>query len=904
MRQSILVVFLFFIANCALAQVNSTCGAASQFCSGSSSQYPSVTGAAPAQGASSWGCLGSQPNPAWFTIPVTQNGNINISLSATFDIDFICWGPFTQADINNGAACSNLGPTTQVPNSPGNFSSPTNTSQGCSYSGSNTETVVIPNAIVGQVYILLITNFSNQPQQITVNPGASSGAIGGMTVTGTPSVCAGGSATLDVAPGSGIASVYWLGPTGGFGSNFHQVVNNLQGTTVYTVVGYAATGQSCTATQIVSVQPTPTPAIVNNSPVCALNTASFLVTGANSYVWHGPAQFYSNVAAPAFNVDLQNSGTYTVIGSIGPCAGTGTTNLVVRPNPTVTVGKQGNFCYGKSFSLLSNGAMTYTWSGPGGFNYQGQNPLFVNNNFGMSGLYTIVGETNGCKGTGTVNVTINPLPFVTASTTGSICQNGSATLTAGGAYSYLWTGPFVNGAHQTTIGLVNSQLSSAGIYTVVGTDLNGCVNTATVYQQIRNNPYVNIYSTDACVNKTITLSANGGDYYHWEGPVGFVSNQQYPVITNANTFHAGVYNLTVTSVYGCVSTASIPVNVFLNPQVSVTGSIAVCKGKNFYFTANGALNYKWLGSTGIVTQNPTFSISSTSPNLETTYTLVGTDGNFCSNFIPFYPIVNELPSARVVPSMVTGCAPLCTDLVFEPHSPDIIKSDWKLNGAGTVSQIVPSAHVCLDAPSIYTVSVLLTDAKTCTSTITNTVEAYATPKANFSYTPDQPTENDNVITFSDQSSNTDIQGWTWNFYEANGNGKDTSLKQNQTITYAETGNYLVRLKVTAKNGCVDSITRLLVIAEDPTFFIPNSFTPNDDGLNDVFFPKSRAVVAYEMQIFNRWGQLLYTTTDLTQGWDGKKDGATMPNGTYIYKFTVSNADKNPRVYRGEFSLIK
>lgn len=887
---------------------NSSCSSAAPFCSGSASQYPAGTNSQLPAG-QYIGCLGSAPNPAFFTIPVTSTGALTLGISAAHDVDFICWGPFSTSGPNGPSTyCSNLNAANQVPNVPG-------VSNGCSYSGSATETLIIPNATIGEVYVLMVTNFSNQSQSINISP-SGSGAIGGLSISGTSSVCAGKSATAVVTPGSSIQSVIWSGPSGYLGSNYAQTFNNIQTTTIYTLTGISITGQSCTATHEVSVSPTPTPIIINNSPICVNDPIVFTVSGGNNYLWSGPALYSSSAGPTASNTpitftpipsaQLANSGTYSVLVSLSTCTAIGTTYMLVKPNPTVTVSKAGDLCFGKSFSLLSNGATTYTWTGPNNFSFQGQNPLFLNNAFNMSGNYYVTGKTNGCTSTGTVPITINPLPNIIASSSGSVCQNSSLTLSASGGSTYAWAGPGLFTSHLGTVNIASSTLLNAGTYTVTGRDTNGCVNTATLNQTVRPVPYPNIYSADACITKNLLLSANGGATYKWSGPAYFTSSAQNPVISNASLLNSGVYNLTVTSTYGCVQTASVQGNVYMNPNVQVLGNIGACKDKVFSFSATGAINYKWLNSVGIVTESPTFAILASAPDLQSTYTLVGTDGHFCSSFVPFYPVVYQNPVALILPETEKNCAPFCTKINLNILSTNVTNYQWKFSDGETLPAQSDHYTKCFATPGITTVSVTLTDANTCTSVITRTIEAFVSPKADFIYTPDKPTENDNVITFMDNSQNTEVASWSWDFYQENKNTiMDTSEKSSVTLTYKDLGNYQVYLKVTGKNGCTDSITKIITLAEDPSFFVPSAFTPNGDGLNDLFMPKLVAVSIYQMRVFDRWGKLLFSTTDPTKGWDGKLNGGdVLTTDTYIYRFDVTGYDKTPKVYTGHFSLIK
>jgi len=918
MKQLFILTCIFLSLGLSAQNANNQCSNPTPFCTSSPMNFPAGTGSPNSQVGPNYGCLGSQPNPAWFYMQMAQSGPVTIVISAITDVDFICWGPFSTLAGN----CNNLTAANTVPNQ-GPWNAPT--SNGCSYSGSATETLIIPNAVAGQFYILLVTNYSNQPQNVNLTQtnanaagaGATNcGVICGVQVSGIDTVCAGRSATLSVSTTTDVQSITWFGPNGYIGSNYNnQVIPNLQANTTVTVLANTNQGGStgtCSVTHPINVIANPVPVVINNGPICAGQTASLAASGATNYVWSGPAGYLytssgalSNVALP--NAQAANMGVYHVtLTAAHNCTATGSTNLIVKPNPTVTIGKNGDFCFGKSFNLLSAGAITYTWAGPNAFSFQGQNPLFTNNNFAMSGNYTVTGQTNGCKSATTISLTVFPLPTIIASTSGSVCQGQSVALTATGAVTYTWSGPLIPATHQSVVVLSSTTPTMSGTYSVVGKDINGCVNSNTVAQIVRPTPFVNIYSSDACLGKNINLSSDGGSTYAWTGPADFSSTSQNPVINNAASYNSGVYNVTVTSNYGCTQTASVLSNVYSNPDVKVSGAMEVCSGRSFHFSAQGAVNYKWLNSTGIVTQDPNFVISSISPQLQTSYTLVGTDGHFCSSGVPFYPVVYQNPVANIVPSIQRGCTPFCTDINLDVLSTSVTAVSWKLSD-GSVSHDVAYGKKCITTAGVYTLNATLTDARTCSSVVTTTVEALVTPKADFTFTPDRPTINDNVVTFSDATHNTKVSDWTWHFAtNESATLNDTVYKQTVTRTYADVGNYLVWYKVVATNGCVDGTQKVLVLAEDFAFYIPNAFTPNGDGLNDIFMPKMLAVTYYEMQVFTRWGLLLFSTNDPTKGWDGRmsSSGDVLPTDTYIYKCTVSDSDKSLKTYKGQFSLIK
>jgi gliding motility-associated-like protein len=898
MKQFIFSFLIILSTYSFVAQTNQTCANPQPFCTGQTMQFPAGVNSGNAQAGPNYGCLGSQPNPAWFYFQMGTSGPVSISMSAANDIDFICYGPFPTLAGN----CGNLTAGNTVD---------------CSYSGSATETCVIANAVAGQFYLLLITNFSNANQPITFNqnnsntPGAGQtncGVLCSMTVTGTSSLCAGQTGTLSVTTGTSIQSVLWSGP-GAFTSNSpNPSITNMIASGTYTCLG-TTTGtnpatNTCAVTKSITVVQNPTLTITNNGPVCAGTTASLTGGGATSYSWAGPGGLISNIAAPVIpNAQPVNAGVYSLLGSTAGCTATANTTLQVNANPTVTASNSGSYCAGQSFNLSSNGATSYTWSGPGGYSSNLQNPNFGNIAVNLSGTYTVLGATNGCTSTANTALIVNPLPTIVAVTSGNVCENFSLTLSAVGGTSYIWAGPAGFSSFQQNPAISSAIMANNGTYTVTGTDQNGCINTTTVAVLIYAKPVITVAGSNACIETQLQPTSSGGATYNWTGPSGYTSNQQNPIINNVGFNNAGVYSVTVTSVAGCVSNGSVFCNVFSKPTINFTGNTEACKGDIFSFLGNGGINYKWLATFGIVTTNTLLTVSSISNSLQTTYTLVGADGNGCTNTVVVRPIVLGLPYGLISPASEGGCVPFCTTFNFQKGSPIITNINWSFSNGNTFKDSV-NVYQCFTTAGIHTVNISLVDSKGCKGSSTATVEGYPIPKAEFSYSPDAPNENDNVITFTDETGNAKITDWYWDFYS---NGKDTSNKSNTTYTFPEIGNYFVYLKVTSDHGCVDSIVKKLTIVEDVTFFIPNSFTPNGDGNNEVFLPKGVGVKKYRMDIFDRWGQLVYTSTDLYQGWDGKskKGGDILPQDVYVYKISVTNNNSSkPKSYTGHVTLMK
>jgi len=185
-----------------------------------------------------------------------------------------------------------------------------------------------------------------------------------------------------------------------------------------------------------------------------------------------------------------------------------------------------------------------------------------------------------------------------------------------------------------------------------------------------------------------------------------------------------------------------------------------------------------------------------------------------------------------------------------------------------------------------------------------TVADLAGPQAVFSVSA-TVTDVDQVVYFYDYSVG--AISWNWTFGDGN-----TSVLQNPTNTYSTPGNYDVWLYVEDNFGCRDSTTQNILVNNVFTIHIPNSFSPNGDGINDVFKPIGIRIDVenYLMQIFDRWGKKIFETTDLNKGWDGSVNGKSIAdkdimNATFVYYiYVVEEGTDADHEYRGGVNLIR
>lgn len=486
---------------------------------------------------------------------------------------------------------------------------------------------------------------------------------------------------------------------------------------------------------------------------------------------------------------------------------------------------------------------------------------------------------------------------------------GTATVVPTGGtpvYTYLWSG----------VGAQTTQTASAltaGVYTVTVTDQNGCTVTGSVNVTEPAPLSVIPSPTDTiCIGGTSQIygAGYGGTpaYTYVWSPLSFPGagpNSVTPVVTTT-------YGVYVVDANGCES-APQPITVFVNPPISLvaTGGV-ICAGQTGNLNAvatggnGGPYSYSWTPGSGLssaTAQNPTAS-----PTATTIYTVTVDDG--CT--MPFYGVsdtaqITVLPNpvSFIVANDTAGCEAFTVN--FTGLSDIGINYTWNFGDGSPAQNGQPVTHTYPNAGT-YTVSLTTTSGLGCSSTVTNTdyITVYPSPTAAFSYSPTSLTESAPLASFFNESTPNPLT-YAWDFDFPGGGTMDTL--QNPTYAYTDSGTYTVQLIVINNYGCTDTAYHELTVTPEYIFYAPNAFTPtNHDGVNDTFFPKGIGIDPnnFKMMIFDRWGNMIYSTEDINKGWDGRANGGDniAQRDVYVWKVFTKDPFGGKHEYIGRVTLVR
>ena len=289
------------------------------------------------------------------------------------------------------------------------------------------------------------------------------------------------------------------------------------------------------------------------------------------------------------------------------------------------------------------------------------------------------------------------------------------------------------------------------------------------------------------------------------------------------------------------------------------------------------------------------------------YTLTAIDNNNCENSTATKVHVYALPQGYLVSQPPQGCAPLLAELQLnETHNNSAITQvDWRMTQPKEQALNTQKAftHQFTQAGH-YTIVGTLKDANQCVNTTTTHIEVYPKPLADFTYYPEKPVEGVDDVVFNNTSKG--AKEFTWFLqHQNNAQGEqEWSQMEHPVYRFNEPGIYPIILQASNQWLCSDTIVKTIKVEADFNVYIPNTFTPNEDGNNEYFLPITRGVKLYELMIFNRWGKKLFETNDPTKGWDGTYQGQACKQEVYIWKLIVSANNGQQKQLSGEVLLVR
>ena len=705
---------------------------------------------------------------------------------------------------------------------------------------SNAQDLVIPNITIANngTYTLTVTNITGCQSTSSVDVSNIVPTPITPTITTNSPVCIDGTIELaiqEMYTGTTVTYNWTNGAGQTIGTGISTVSISSNDPLAISPYRVSVTVDGCT-----SDLSTPTPVIVNDLPLAIATNGGAIcpdsdgqlfanpIAGA-SYEWRelGSTTIISTEQNPVI-IGLTATTTYELTVILNGCVSNplATTTIQVTPNPAVTPTYNYSLnadCSPSDLSLFANasfgvGPYNFAWTGPNGFNSSLENPIIANVTEMFNGTYDLtITDANGCVGTGNllVNGITDAIPQPVISTDGIICDGGVIQISIpeyiGSSVIYDWTIPSITNVtglntNVLTINPVDSAMHE-GNY-IVQVTIDGCVITSNIFNlELHPTPTAVPTSTPTpmCEGAELSLTANaiGASTYVWNGPNGFTSNAENPVLSNITIANNGTYTLTVTNVTGCSTTTEIVVsNISETPATPVITAVnSVCTDATFTLAVQQqyvgtTVAYNWtngvgatIGTGATVTMSPG-SVLAISP-----YRVTVTVNDCPSNLSDPIEIIEE----NLPPAVATNGGAICPDEVAQLFANPIAGAsyEWRVAGNPLIVSTEQNPLIPLSASTVFELTVISVNG--CVSNPLSYTQQIvhgaptANPNASYSVNADcTPAD----LTLTSNATGTGLL-YTWT-----GPNGYTSNAENPVISNASSDNNgSYSLVVTTANGC-------------------------------------------------------------------------------------------------------
>jgi len=711
-------------------------------------------------------------------------------------------------------------------------------------------------------------------------------------------ICLGDSAQLSA---SGGAIYIWSPPDSLTDANIANPIAFPSSTTDYAIT--ITDSNSCvnSDTVLLSVNALPNVDAGADVTICFGDSTQLNASGGISYSW-SPADSLTNpnIANPiAFPADT--TAYIVTITDSNSCINSDTIIVFVQPLPPIDAGNDTAICIGDCANLLATGGNSYLWSPATGLSDPNiPNPLACPDS---NTTYFVLGSTNknlitnGNFESGNAGITTD-LNLFNPPAPPNISVEEYSIVTDASQASSNWIGTdHTSGNGNFFVAFYNVDTLNAWCQTV-------SVNPNTNYTFSAWFTSLEVPMTSALLQ--ITINGNTVLTFMtpftsgtWQETIGIWNSQSN---TTATICIQGIWGFEgatwfgmddvyfVEQIGGCSNVDSVTVTVNSLPIADAGNDTSICAGESVQLNATGGQTYSWSPSAGL--SNPNISNPLASPADSTKYYVTVTNSNACSNVDS---VVITIFSILVIPDISTceGDSILLSVTTSNGYSPFVYQ--WS-PPTGLSNTAVQNPNASPSSNTIYTVKVI--DFTGCADSASISVSVLGNPTANFTFVL-QPSCEGIFAAFENQSENADFYNWLFS-------DGDTSSAENPSHVFEYEQVMNVILTALNSSGCNDEISISEPIEKFIDYFnltIPNVFTPNNDGQNDWFEIdfNNKLQECTDLNIYNRWGQLVFTSSGNTHSWNGRTfDGEEAQNGTYYFVFEINTLPP----FRGAITLMR
>lgn len=640
--------------------------------------------------------------------------------------------------------------------------------------------------------------------------------------------------------------------------------------------------------------------------------------GTINYLWNFGNGITSTQTNPFYSYPA--TGTYIVklVATTGTgCKDSTIRTITVNPSPTATfsVNTASQCVSGNQFSFTNNssittGTLTYAWTFGDGNVSANANPSHSYINAGTYTVKLVVTSALGCKDSTTRSINVYAKPtvdFSVNSLTQCVNENSfvfsnNTTITSG-TITYVWR--FGDGNTATSANATHSYLT-AGTYIVklIAVTNNGCSDSTTQAVTVNPKPTVDFsidnaaqcLSANQFVFNNLSAIASGILTHAWNFGNGATSIQTSPTYTYGAS---GVYfvKLLTTSAAGCRDSITRSITVHAMPTGALNTPVTnlLCEGGTVSLSASGGTSYQWFINGGAIVGATSATYAA---NLPGTYSVNVVSSNGCVSAATGTITLQLVRKPTVNFIYDKYCAGFPTQFTDQSNTTNsnVVTYSW-IFGQGQGSSTQQNPVYTFPTASTYSVSLTVTPVA-CPALATSITKPVSTvaPPANQRYTSLNAVENRDL-----QLEARVFGGATYSW--APSSGLSSSTISNPIFNYNAQGDYVI--SITTGIGCVIKDTQLVRIFKAKEIYVPKGFSPNNDGNNDKISPRLVGVRALNyFKVFNRWGQMIFMSTSINEGWDGTYKGVKQPIESYVWTAEGVDIDNNIIKRTGTFLLLR
>jgi gliding motility-associated-like protein len=566
-----------------------------------------------------------------------------------------------------------------------------------------------------------------------------------------------------------------------------------------------------------------------------------------------------------------------------------------------------SYCQGLTVNFVNNsyGGSTYAWDfGVPGINNDVSSAFQPTYTYPSPGTYTaslIVNPGQACSDTAYMTLTVNNPFSVSWNSNDSLCIIGNSFNFIGissappGTGTYNWSfGTGASIASATGLNVSNVSFNAAGFHPVTITGNDGaCVTSFTDSVFLFDVPvaHASVPANLNCIGLTVPFgnTSTNSMVTHWDfGVLGNTSDTS-DLVTPTYTYPSpGTYTVTLSVSSGSNCNDSDTLSITLNEplQLSFTHNDSLCINGGLYSfdaTVSGPPNatFWWdFGPHGNPANSTLIDVAGVTflhPGIQP-ITLYGAFDN-CMDSVRSNVYVYAEPTIGFTMIQGLQCVPYSATFINTSTSDGPAQYHWDF-GDGSASNGFNGFHTYYQVGN-YSVSLTLTTAVGCVDTLylmqQDIINVHPSPTAMFSVNPQEVNVCENKVTFTNES----LGASTYLYVVDHNSCMETA--PNFVHEYAIVGTDYPQLVVTNAFGCKDSVRKTLLVLPF-AIYVPNTFIPDEDGKNDLFLPICPfEIYDWDFQIYNRWGQMVFITDQLSEGWKGTFEGMDSPDGVYTYK---------------------